>query len=123
MRSSHSARAALAARVLAALVLAACGADIAPPDPACQTSTLTYQNFGEPFVLDWCRGCHSSALAEGMRQTAPLGVDFDDLDAIRAWSTEIAARAVGPTPTMPPAAGPSPEERAMMGEWLRCGAR
>ncbi|MBL0220708.1 MAG: hypothetical protein IPQ07_43425 [Myxococcales bacterium] len=115
MRSSRNA--------LFALVLAACGNDAAPENAStCTTSTLTYQNFGAPFVLDWCRGCHSSALPDGMRQSAPLGVDFDDLDHLRAWSAEIETRVTGDQPSMPPAAGPSPEERAMLAEWIRCGA-
>jgi uncharacterized membrane protein len=119
MRSSRNA---LVAGI--ALALAGCGTEVdhgAVPDPVCEASALTYDNFGGPFVLDWCRGCHSSALPDGMRQGAPLGVDFDDLDLVRGWSPEIQIRAAGPDPTMPPAAGPSLEERAMLSEWISCG--
>lgn len=107
------------------LALAACGNDVAeepPVDDACESSVLTYQNFGEPFLLDWCRGCHSSGLLEGMRQDAPMGTDFDDLELVRSYTSKMTLRAAGPMPTMPPAAGPSPEERALLGEWLACGA-
>jgi uncharacterized membrane protein len=58
-----------------------------------------------------------------MRQNAPLGVDFDDLDRVRDYAPRIDVRAAGTPPTMPPAAGPSPEERAMLAEWINCGAR
>lgn len=102
-------------------MLASCGTELGEPvDPPC--NMLSYENFGEPFVLDWCRGCHSSALPEDMRQGAPVGVDFDTLDRVRAWRTKMTARISGAAPTMPPAAGPSQEEREMMVEWLQCGA-
>ncbi len=116
MRSWHS--------VMLAACLAACGTDTntSEPDLSCQTSGLTYQTFGHPFVLDWCRGCHSSALPDGMRQGAPLDVNLDDLDHVRMWSAEIASRVAGPMPTMPPADGPSTEERELLAEWIRCGA-
>ncbi|MGE0397255.1 MAG: hypothetical protein AB7T06_11085 [Kofleriaceae bacterium] len=122
----------LATLVLSALagvlvaVLSACGTDYAPPstlpDDTCEQSILTYDNFGELFMLDWCRGCHSSALPEGMRQDAPLALDFEDLETIRELAPMIAAKATGPMPVMPPAAGPSDDERALLAEWLACGA-
>lgn len=107
-----------------ALVAAACGSDIAPVEPApastCEDSVLTYQNFGEPFLLDWCRGCHASGLPEDMRQGAPVGVDFDDLDLVRTHAERILTRTTGAMPTMPPNTGPSSEERALLAEWIAC---
>jgi len=105
--------------LLSVLVVAGCGRDI---DVACTSSTLTYETFGQPFMLDWCTGCHSDALPPGQRQSAPVYLNFDTLDQVRAWSTQIQIRA-GPTePTMPPAGGPSVAEREMLAEWLHCGA-
>jgi hypothetical protein len=107
-----------------AAVIAACS------DPVEQSSTaalcgssqdLTYENFAGPFFLSWCTGCHSSDLPEGARQKAPLGINFDSLDDIRKHREIILARAVNRT-DMPPAGGPSQEERALLGEWLGCGA-
>lgn len=118
MRSWHSA--------ILAIVIGACGTDVDPgaaPNPACETSILTYANFGAPFMLDWCRGCHSSTVPDGMRQGAPLGVDFDDLDRVRAFSTPIEARAASTAPNMPPASGPSEDERTLLAEWISCGAK
>jgi uncharacterized membrane protein len=132
MRSSRSVALALA------IAANACGTEFDPPDvpvpdedagvtpitpEQCDDSYLDYQNFAAAFSNDWCRGCHGSSVPEGMRQEAPLGVDFDDLSALRHWSERIAIRATGMTPTMPPAGGPSAEERALLAEWIACGAR
>ena len=114
---------------LLALLVGACGNDRMtgsgddgpPPDPdTCQTSYLRYDNFGQPFTLDWCRGCHSSAIPAGMRQKAPPGVDFDTFADVQHWRERIQLRVAAGT--MPPAGGPSDEERALAAEWLGCGA-
>ncbi|HEU4405206.1 MAG TPA: hypothetical protein VFS43_07945 [Polyangiaceae bacterium] len=85
-------------------------------------SELTYENFGAPFLLSWCNGCHSSSLPEGSRQSAPLGIDFDGIDKVRAQSARILARTTGESPTMPPSGGPPEAERSKLAEWLACGA-
>jgi uncharacterized membrane protein len=116
-----------AAWLVAASLLAACGSDAPiepqPKDTSCADSFLTYQNFGAPFIADWCRGCHSAQLPLDMRQSSPPSVNFDDLATIQAANARIFARATGDAPTMPPAGGPGPEERALLAEWLRCGAK
>lgn len=106
--------------VSAALVLAlgACGDD---REYVCATSALTYQTFGEPFMANWCRGCHSSALDPAMRQHAPLDVNFDELAQIRAAKRRILELAADGD-AMPPRGGPSDEERALLHSWLACGA-
>ena len=98
------------------------GEEAPPTDPSvCEDSYLTYDNFGAEFSANWCRGCHASAIPEGGRQNAPLGVNFDtDADLVR-WKDRIRARATGDTPTMPPAGGPSAEERTLLVEWIDCG--
>lgn len=121
-----------------ALLVGACGTEpvlepttpstAEPPaievDPdACETSYLTYENFGEPYMLDWCRGCHSSAIPAGMRQRAPAAINFDTLADVRQFKDRIAARAASLDPSMPPAGGPTEEERTLLAEWLACGAR
>jgi len=117
-------------RLLASLLLVAgCGADAVdrdptdpPPDPdVCEVSYLRYDNFGAGFSASWCRGCHSSSIPEAGRQHAPLGVDFDTEADLVKWADRIAIRATGDNPTMPPAGGPSVEERALLAEWLGCG--
>lgn len=117
--------------LVAALAVAACGTDAVPtgddddpvPVDTCEDSVLDFGNFGEPFVASWCRGCHSSELPTAMRQDAPAGVDFDDHAMTTQWAERILLRATGDQPTMPPAGGPSEAERALLVEWLACGAR
>ena len=128
MRSWHE--------LMIAAVLAGCGTEYQPIDSAtseeeaiavdpdaCETSYLSYDNFGEPFVLDWCRGCHSSAVPAGMRQKAPVAINFDTLEDVRNRRERILVRAGSLTATMPPAGGPTEEERKLLAEWLACGAR
>jgi uncharacterized membrane protein len=115
MRSSPD----LVCAALAALaVLAGCGSDT---DPACAQSYLRYDNFGAPFMANWCRSCHSAALPADMRQQAPAEINFDSLSDVRQWELAVEHSTVETT-AMPPAGGPSAAERAMLLEWLRCGA-
>ncbi|HEY0476777.1 MAG TPA: hypothetical protein VGD37_04595 [Kofleriaceae bacterium] len=112
MRSSPS-------LVLAALTAAsACGTDT---DPSCARSFLRYDNFGSPFIVNWCRSCHSVETPVDMRQQAPAEINFDNLSEIRRWSQQIKLSA-GDGTSMPPAGGPSSSERRMLLEWLGCGA-
>ncbi len=116
------------------LALAGCGTEPMPsddagddsmhPEPdACDSSYLSYDNFGAPFVINWCRGCHSSAVPVNMRQKAPVDANFDDLADIRTWADRMKSHATGAMPNMPPAGGPTAEERALLAEWLACGAK
>ena len=99
-----------------ALLVAACGNDVGmtagddgppPPDPdQCASSYLGYDNFGAPFLNNWCRGCHSEDLIPTMRQNAPLGVNLDTLDEVRARKNRIIELA-GTSDEMPPNGGPS----------------
>jgi uncharacterized membrane protein len=98
--------------------------DTTQPEPnKCDSSYLSYENFGAPFVINWCRGCHSSAVPANMRQKAPIDANFDDLAEIRTWADRMKSRATGTMPNMPPAGGPTAEERALLAEWLACGVK
>lgn len=118
--------------VLLAGLGAGCIAEEAEPDdgpwkslkerPCPEDSFLTWDNFGSPFMDTWCNGCHGAGLPDGMRQGAPIGIDFDTLEDVRAQDDRIWARAGDQNDTMPPIGGPHEEERAMLGEWLACGA-
>jgi uncharacterized membrane protein len=103
------------------LGLAACD-DGVPPGESCETSFVRYDNFAEPFFLDWCRSCHSATVPGDMRQDAPVDVNFDTLGDIRDHRRRIYELA-GNRSSMPPAGGPSDAEREMLVEWLSCGAR
>jgi hypothetical protein len=89
-------------------------------------SVLTWDNFGEPFLLTWCTPCHSSHLSgEGdpnERQDAPIDSNFDTYSQYMDWDAEVWNRAAADNDSMPPAGGPSPEDRAMLAEWIACGS-
>jgi len=70
-----------------------------------------------------CAGCHSSAPTTPGIPAAPLGVLLDTPDEIRANAPRIRAVAVD-AQTMPLGnlTGMTPEERALVGRWIRAGA-
>jgi uncharacterized membrane protein len=125
----------LSRELVLAFLLAACGNDVAqdpiiddddpPPPPVskCDDSFLDHDNFGAPFVANWCRGCHSSAVPMNMRQKAPIDVNFDAEGDLVVWSERIKIRAASLTGTMPPAGGPTQEERELLAEWIECGMK
>lgn len=89
-------------------------------------STLTYANFGQPFMETYCTRCHASDRTGDDRHGAPSFHDFDTLPGIRAVSDHIdMTSASGPAATntsMPPdGMKPSLAERQMLGEWIACG--
>lgn len=94
------------------------GADAAV-DPC---EALTWDTFGHGFMLDWCVGCHHSALPEGDRAGAPVGVDLDTPEDARAWSARIEARVGADDAPMPPFGGPDDAEIERLRAWLACGA-
>ena len=104
-----------------ALVLSGCGAN--PSAAECPPeSYLNYRNFGAPFLRSWCTGCHSEGLTGEARAGAPVGVNFDTYASTLARLDGIKQRAAIDMPTMPPRGAPGKEERALLSEWLSCGA-
>jgi uncharacterized membrane protein len=110
--------------------VAACGEDplFGPPtESLCPTTqTLTYDNFGKPFMEGYCTRCHSSELVGRERMGAPTFHDFDTLFGIKAVSDHIdEVAAFGPAAmnhSMPPSdPRPTDEERRQLGEWIACG--
>jgi hypothetical protein len=97
-----------------------------PPSDCPPQSVLTFENFGEPFLMTWCTPCHSSHLADigdpNDRQDAPVGADFDTYDHYIDWDAKVYDRAAGTNTQMPPAGGPTEEERTMLAEWIACGS-
>ena len=90
--------------------------------PCPEESFLTWENFGDPFVRNWCTGCHSTSLDETERASAPIGINFNGPDSIKMHIDRMWVRAGDSNRTMPPAGGPGSAERALLGEWLACGA-
>jgi hypothetical protein len=107
----------------------AAGPDAAPWQPGgtladrvCpEDSVVTWESFAAGFLAEHCTGCHSSMIPASMRRDAPPGVDFDGRGKVRDHAERIYARAADGYATMPPAGGPSPEARVLLGEWLACG--
>jgi hypothetical protein len=123
------------------VVLAACGPSPEPtgatcPDP--DPGTLTWDNFGKPFMDKYCRWCHDSALPKSKRNGAPLYHDFDSLlDTLKVANHTDEQAGAGPDATnefMPPDRCPSTPgaglsvdcmkptlaERKQLAEWLAC---
>lgn len=118
---------------MAGLTLAFAGCAAPEPAPApdagpdnrsqeCKDSILTWENFGQSFVRNWCAGCHSAEIAPGDRYNAPVGIDLDTLAEVRKHAVRNIARATGENPTMPPGGGPGAHEREQFATWLECGA-
>src|ERR1041384_2050432 len=70
--------------LITCLFLAAC--TNAPPPTATKTvcpspdpETLTWDNFGQKFMADYCTVCHASSLKHSDRNGAPLYHDYDTL--------------------------------------------
>ena len=70
-----------------------------------------------------CAACHSSAPTQPGMPAAPLGVLLDTPDQIRANAPRILAVAVD-AQTMPLGnlTGMTPDERQLLGKWIRAGA-
>lgn len=98
-----------------------------PTESTCPPgSTLTYNNFGQAFMEQYCTRCHDSALVGEARMGAPSFHDFDTLFGIRAVHEHVdETTAAGPAATntgMPPSdPRPTLMERQMLGEWIACG--
>jgi uncharacterized membrane protein len=94
------------------------------------TDAPTAQNFGEAFLDNYCRSCHSASVTGPGRGGAPTNTNFDTLEQVRTQSHDIDAHAAaGPIATnteMPPRGlglpTPTVAERQRLGQWLACGA-
>lgn len=96
------------------------------PNPnACDTSTLTYDNFGKQFFDNFCVECHDSAKSGADRNGATASINFDTLELVKT-SISAAKRRAGDATSMPPASAmmtPASQERADLVEWADCGTK
>lgn len=130
--------------IVLGLVLAACTNSPPPPTPTqtvCPTpdpETLTWDNFGQKFMTDYCTWCHASTLTHSERNGAPLFHDFDTLIGVLevadhideyAGSGPAAHNSAMPTPQCPSVPGgaldrdcptPSDAERTNLSMWIAC---
>ena len=82
--------------------------------------TVTYETFGDGFLTQNCRTCHSSG--QTVRQGAPEDVNFDDAASVWASKDLVLALAAVDSPTMPPLGGTTVDDRYLLRVWLECGA-
>jgi uncharacterized membrane protein len=106
--------------MLAAIAaLAGCGGDPEAADPQCtDTAVLTWENFGQAFVVTNCQSCHATTAAD--RHGAPDSVVFDTRDDVLDQADRILARVTSDSPTMPPGGGVSAESLHKVSVWLTC---
>jgi uncharacterized membrane protein len=84
-------------------------------------TTLTYANFGQNFMAEWCQPCHGSLSPN--RRGAPGEFIFDTVEEIRLHSARIYVRAAAGNTSMPPGPDdPSLADRNRLADWLACGA-
>jgi uncharacterized membrane protein len=110
--------------VAISLVLSACGGGSSGATGAtCPDggSALTYENFGQPFMTNYCVRCHAAGDVSG-------GVSLDTQSSVQSHIAQIdgqAAASANVVNTSMPEGGsaPSDAERIQLGEWLACGAK
>ena len=113
----------LLAAVTGALAWGGCG--VVADDDATQLATcesepaLSWENFGEGFMLQNCTPCHHSQLPADQRVGAPVGVDFDTYRGVLTFAERVRARTLD-AQTMPPGGGIPQGELLRMDEWLSC---
>jgi hypothetical protein len=128
--------------VVLAFLLVGCtsAAPSAPTDTVCPDPDpgLTWENFGQKFMADYCTMCHSSTLPHAQRNGAPFAHDYDTLKTVLYIPDHIDMDAgSGPAShntRMPPGRCPSTpggpldrdcdkptdEERTNLSLWLAC---
>ena len=74
---------------------------------------------GQPLMLDFCAGCHSSRLSGDQRYGAPEGIDLETLEGAQQHLDRIRARVLEDG-DMPPGGGLSTEQLERLSEWLDC---
>jgi len=90
--------------------------------PCPSDSTLRYEGFGTQFFQTYCQRCHTQAMTGMLRQGAPDGLNFDDVETIRRLQDLIWSAAADTHTIMPPTAPvPTRAERQQLGDWIACG--
>ena len=89
----------------------------------CPNGTLlSYENFGESFMLNYCTSCHARDLSEAARSGAPELLHLDRPGDMAQWRAKMITTAATASGGMPPAANVPARDRQKLAEWLSCGA-
>ena len=102
-------------------LLFACQEDVTQIPVTCNDA-ITYATVGDPFLRNYCTGCHSSTLPVGYRYGAPSSVNLDTYEGAKEWAVRSYVRAVH-FEDMPPAGGITDVERQRFMQWAFCGAK
>ena len=88
-------------------------------EPVCRHDPpLTYENYGEGFIDQFCTGCHSSLIAEEQRMGAPEAYNFNTYEGILYWADKMAEPV--DDGVMPPGGGPTDIQKELFAEWMAC---
>ena len=85
-------------------------------DTAVDCDTISYANVGEPFMTQYCIGCHG--MVSSNRQGAPTDVTLDTMDNILTHLDTIQEEIL--LETMPPSGGITQESIDLVVQWLDC---
>lgn len=103
------------------LWLMSCQSEVVEIPVTCNDA-ITYETVAEPFLRNYCTGCHSSHLAGSSRFGAPAGVNLDSFQGAKNWAARSYVRAVH-FQNMPPSGGVSQAERERFKQWALCGTK
>jgi len=82
---------------------------------------LTYANFGQAFVAQYCLKCHGAAKTGWWaRNGAPAAVNFDKAEDIAKKKGDIIKMVVDKKSMPPTDPYPAADERAKVKTWLEC---
>ncbi len=104
------------------MILLACKDSPPPATPAAADETCGSTDWwgaGQPLMLDFCAGCHSSRLVGSQRYGAPEGIDLETLEGAQQHTDRIRARVLEEG-DMPPGGGLSTEQLERLSRWLDC---
>ena len=80
-------------------------------------TTLTWDNFGNDFMAQWCVACHGGPNGYSSRA-------LNTLESVQANRERVFANAAGRNVAMPPGPqDPSQADRDKLALWLTCGAK
>ena len=113
-------------RFLLLPLLLSCGSDLQSEDsavptihPLCEEGyELTWDNFGQGFMLTYCTSCHSAESPN--RFDAPEGINFDTEEEVEAWR-DVLRQVVLEDETMPLGGGVFPDDLYLFEIYLECG--
>ena len=109
----------LAGSIFVSVLVGACGGSGSSggTGTTCPTaSTLTYANFGQAFMQNYCLECHATRESPILSTQAQVQAALDELDAVAGSGPN------GTNTSMPQGRSCPTAERVKLSEWLACGA-